>query len=133
MNAIRDSSGLAFAAVETQIEFHQPARGQVALWLTTATIAGAVMMALELAAFRLYAPYFGYSIYVWGSMISVVMAALAIGYALGGRFADRCRTDLALYSTILLSALYQLIIIYTVRSLLPWLAGFNDFTGTSLA
>ena len=34
-------------------------------------------MSLELVAFRLYAPYFGYSIYVWGSMISVVMLALA--------------------------------------------------------
>ena len=42
-------------------------------------------LAQELVAFRLYAPYFGYSIYVWGSMISVVMAGLALGYALGGR------------------------------------------------
>jgi hypothetical protein len=52
-------------------------RGQVMLWLATSTVAGAVIMALELVAFRLYAPYFGYSIYVWGTMISVVMAALA--------------------------------------------------------
>src|SRR5882724_800758 len=65
-------------------------------WLVTAMLAGAVMMSLELVAFRLYAPYFGYSIYVWGTMISVVMAALAVGYPLGGRLADRLREDLPL-------------------------------------
>jgi len=105
----------------------------MAMWLATPVLTGAVIMSLELVAFRLYAPYFGYSIYVWGSLISVVMAALAAGYALGGRFADRCRTDLALYSTILSGAIYQLIIVYVVRALLQWLAGFGDFTGTSLA
>jgi hypothetical protein len=31
------------------------------------------------------APYFGSSIYVWGSIITVFMAALALGYLIGGR------------------------------------------------
>ena len=90
-------------------------------------------MTLELAAFRLYAPYFGYSIYVWGSMISVVMAALAGGYALGGWIADRSRTDLPLYCTILSSAIYQFLILCTVQFLLPTLAQYGEFTGAALA
>ena len=106
---------------------------RLALWLLTSFFTGAIIMSLELVAFRLYAPYFGYSIYVWGSMISVVMAALAIGYAIGGWGADRSQTSLSLYITLLGSALYQLAILFVVRSMLPGFARMGDFTGTVLA
>jgi spermidine synthase len=87
-------------------------------------------MALEMVAFRLYAPYFGYSIYVWGSMISVVMLALSSGYALGGWVADRSRADGSLYGIILLSGIYQFLIVLTVGSFLPWFAQLGEFVGT---
>ena len=90
-------------------------------------------MALELVAFRLYAPYFGYSIYVWGSMISVVLLALACGYGLGGRWADRSLTDLPLHAAILGSALYQLLIIFLAHKLLSSFSQAGDFSGTVLA
>ncbi len=86
-------------------------------------------MALEIVAFRLYAPYFGYSIYVWGSMISVVMLALSGGYALGGWVADRSPADGPLYAVILLSGIYQFLILLIVGSLLPWFAQFGEFAG----
>ena len=35
------------------------------------------------------APYFGNSVYVWGSLIGVFLAALSLGYFLGGRIATR--------------------------------------------
>ena len=108
-------------------------RVRLALWLATPLFTGAAIMAQELVAFRLYAPYFGYSIYVWGSMISVVMAGLALGYALGGRIADRSRTDLPLYGMLLGSALYQLGVLFLVHSVLPTFANMGDFTGTALA
>lgn len=50
---------------------------------------GGVLLALEIIASRVLAPYFGNSIYVWGSLIGVFLAALSIGYAVGGRLADR--------------------------------------------
>ena len=50
---------------------------------------GAALMGLEMVAARVLAPYLGNSIYVWGAVISVVMIALSIGYALGGQLADR--------------------------------------------
>lgn len=50
---------------------------------------GAVLMALEIVGSRILAPYFGSSVYVWGSLISIFLAALSLGYYLGGIAADR--------------------------------------------
>ena len=50
---------------------------------------GAVLMALEIVGSRVLAPYFGSSIFVWGSLISVVMTALSIGYYWGGWMSAR--------------------------------------------
>jgi hypothetical protein len=82
-------------------EIGAPSRGQAFLWIGTATVTGAIVMAMELTAFRLYASYFANSIYVWGSMISVVMLALSVGYGLGGWIADRKPSDTVLYFIVL--------------------------------
>ena len=60
-------------------------------WLLYAVVfvCGADLMALEIVGSRMLAPYFGNSIFVWGSLISVVLAALSLGYWLGGIMADR--------------------------------------------
>ena len=60
-------------------------------WLLHAVVfvCGAVLMGLEIVGSRMLAPYFGNSIFVWGSLISVVLAALSLGYWLGGLVADR--------------------------------------------
>lgn len=60
-------------------------------------------MALELLGSRLLAPVFGNSIFVWGSLIGVVLAALSAGYYLGGRLADR-QPDLRTLSVVIFAA-----------------------------
>ncbi len=46
-------------------------------------------MALEILGSRLLAPVFGSSLFVWGALIGVVLAAMSSGYAAGGWLADR--------------------------------------------
>jgi len=46
-------------------------------------------MALEIPGSRLLAPVFGSSLFVWGALIGVVLAAMSSGYAAGGWLADR--------------------------------------------
>ncbi|HKJ58222.1 MAG TPA: fused MFS/spermidine synthase, partial [Halobacteriales archaeon] len=69
-------------------------------------VAGVSSLGLEILAGRIVAPAFGSSIYVWGSIIGVFLAALALGYHRGGeRAAERASTG-AIVTILLVSALY---------------------------
>ena len=57
--------------------------------LMTALATGAVVMALEIVGSRLLAPVFGNSLFVWGALIGVILAAMSGGYAFGGWVSDR--------------------------------------------
>ena len=48
-------------------------------------IAGAAVMTLEITGSRILAPHFGSTVFVWGSLIGVVLSALSVGYYLGGK------------------------------------------------
>lgn len=63
----------------------------------------AALMALEIVSSRLLAPAFGNSVYVWGSIIGVFLAAMSVGYVAGGRLAD-ARPRLAVLGWVLLLA-----------------------------
>ena len=68
-----------------------PALGRgdrILLYGTVATTGAAVMM-LELLGTRIIGPFYGVSLYVWSSLISVALIALSLGYYLGGVVADR--------------------------------------------
>jgi spermidine synthase len=66
-------------------------------------VSGAVVMALELLGSRILAPVFGNSIFVWGSLIGVVLASLSAGYYLGGKLAD-WRPDLQTLALVVFGA-----------------------------
>lgn len=59
----------------------------VVFW--SAFVSGFILMVLEMLGGRILAPWFGGDIYVWGSIITVFMLALSIGYLLGGRWSLR--------------------------------------------
>ncbi len=78
-------------------------------------ICGAVVMALEISGSRILAPYFGSTVFVWGSLIGVVLTALALGYYLGGRMADR-NPSYTIFCLMILSAGTLILIIPTISS-----------------
>ena len=57
---------------------------------------GVASMGLEILAGRMVAPAYGSSVYTWGSIIGVFLAALSLGYALGGRYAATHASNRAL-------------------------------------
>jgi spermidine synthase len=73
-------------------------------------VSGAVVLGMEIAASRVVAPFFGNSLFVWGSLIGVVLAGLSVGYWAGGWLADRWPTPSLLASVMGLGALFVLAI-----------------------
>lgn len=94
------------------------------VWLLVAFVAGWVIMMLEILGGRVLAPYFGYSIYQWGALIGVVMAALAGGYYLGGRVGDGPRALSVLVGALIVATLYVFVMPLIARSML---AGFRSY------
>jgi spermidine synthase len=97
--------------------------------------AGAVLMSLEIVGSRLLAPHFGNSVYVWGSLISVFLIALSIGYWVGGHLADRKPSIMMLAGISLASAIFIFLIPLIghplCRTLLAW--GLGEQSGPLVA
>ena len=72
----------------------------------TEFFAGMAVMAVELGASRLLAPYFSSSQVVWTIIIGTIMIAMALGNLWGGRSADRDPDPDRLYRRILLAAVW---------------------------
>lgn len=88
------------------------------LYGTVATTGAAVMM-LELLGTRIIGPFYGVSLYVWSSLISVALIALSLGYYLGGMVADR-ETRFRLSYAIALAGLATAAIPFLSRPILLW-------------
>ena len=88
------------------------------LYGTVATTGAAVMM-LELLGTRIIGPFYGVSLYVWSSLISVALIALSLGYYLGGVVADR-ETSFRLSYAIALAGLTAAAIPFISRPILLW-------------
>lgn len=74
-------------------------------------LSGAALMGLEIVGSRVLAPVFGNSLFVWGALITTFLAALALGYSLGGRFADR-RPDPEILAALLAGSGVLLFVIF---------------------
>ena len=81
------------------------ARNKYFLYLT-AFFSGMSVMAVELGASRLLAPYFSSSQIVWTVIIGTIMIALALGHVIGGRLVDKRPDPDHLYFRLLIAALW---------------------------
>ncbi len=72
----------------------------------TEFFAGMAVMAVELGASRLLAPYFSSSQIVWTIIIGTIMIAMALGNIYGGRSADKDPNPDRLYRRLLIAAVW---------------------------
>ena len=78
--------------------------------VATALVCGGLVMAIEILGSRVIGPFFGASLFVWTSLITVTLVALAAGYAAGGILSDRKPSPAYLYGIILLSGVLTLLV-----------------------
>lgn len=62
---------------------------KIPLYALTVFLSSALLLALEIVAGRLIAPYVGVSLYTWTAIIGVILAGLSVGNWIGGVWADR--------------------------------------------
>ncbi len=85
--------------------------------------AGLVSLGLELSAGRLLAPTFGTSELVWSAIIGLILLYLAVGYAVGGRWADRSPHALTLYLLLVGAGVSIALVPLLAGPVLHWAAG----------
>lgn len=113
-------------------------KNRLYLYLTE-FFAGMSVMAVELGASRLLAPYFSSSQIVWTIIIGTIMIAMALGNLYGGKAADKDPNPDKLYGRIIIAALWiaaipvvgkyiiigiSALLIFTVNSNFLIIAGF---------
>jgi spermidine synthase len=127
---MNDTSGQEALAGGTVQRFD----GFAALIYVIAFVTGAIVMSFEMLGSRYLNPYFGSGIYTWASLISTVLAALTVGYFLGGWLADRRPSATVLGATVLVGSVYILVLPSFSQGLLEFvLEGFDDVRSGSLA
>lgn len=98
-----------------------PRRYQAGLLLAVA-LTGMAVLIIEITAVRILTPYFGNSIYTFASVISTILAALALGYYCGGWVADRNPSERLFYALILFAGFAVLLLQLLRVAVLPPLA-----------
>jgi spermidine synthase len=99
--------------------------------LLVAFLSGIAVTAMEISATRIVAPFVGSSSIVWTNVIGVVLAALSVGYYVGGRLAEK-RPDInILLAVILGTGIFFLAVPYVanpiIRALMALTAGKSAF------
>ncbi len=92
---------------------------------------GACVMVAELAGSKMLTPFFGSSMYVWASTLSVTLGALTLGYYWGGtltRSAERDRPRL-LFSLLVAASLLVLVMPFISKAVCGVLVEYTFFSG----
>ena len=90
--------------------------------LLSVTLAGMAVLVIEITAIRMLAPFFGNSIFTISSVIGIILAALGLGYYLGGSLADRRPSTVWFFSLIVVAGFSVLLLQFFNAVLLPGMA-----------
>ncbi len=99
----------------------------------TAAVAGGSIMVIEILGAKMLSPFFGLSHFVWTAQIAVTLVALACGYYVGGRVADRSQRLPILFGSILAAAVCLCFSVLICESVSYWCLNFNLAMGSLLA
>ncbi len=106
---------------------HPILKNKTYLYLTE-FFAGMSVMAVELGASRLLAPYFSSSQIVWTIIIGTIMIAMALGNIMGGRWADKDPNPDKLYGRIIIAAAWIALIPVLGKYVILGISGILVFT-----
>ena len=101
----RSNSNITENTQKLLVENRGVLKNKIFLYLTE-FFAGMSVMAVELGASRLLAPYFSSSQIVWTIIIGTIMIAMALGNIYGGKSADKSPNPDKLYGRILIAAVW---------------------------
>jgi spermidine synthase len=90
--------------------------------LLSVTLAGMAVLIIEITAIRMLAPFFGNSIFTISSVIGIILAALGLGYYLGGSLADRRPSAAWFFSLIVVAGFSVLLLQFLNAVVLPGIA-----------
>ena len=104
-------------------------------YLSIIFFTGGVVLSLELLASRIMTPFFGVSLYIWTSILSVTLIFLAVGYQFGGwitsKIAPKYYKELFLFIPFI-SSVFIIISSILYPILLPSLINQNLLLGSLL-
>ncbi|MBU8922678.1 MAG: fused MFS/spermidine synthase [Bacteroidales bacterium] len=105
------------------MEKETPAR-KINPWIlyVIVAISGAAVLAVEILGTRILGPHYGVSLFLWSALITVALSALSVGYAVGGRMADR-KASLTRIAVILAMAGIWLIMVPLLKRPVLWISG----------
>lgn len=96
---------------------------------------GALTMIFEFAGTRVLGPYFGTSIFVWTSMIGVIMGSLSVGYWSGGWISTKRNDYTPLFWMLIIASVFVLITAtghdYILKRIVKYIPGFRTRIFTS--
>ncbi|GER87386.1 hypothetical protein KDW_15480 [Dictyobacter vulcani] len=102
------------------LETAQTSSFQGWLVLLLVFVAGAASLCVEMAATRKMTPYVGDSLFVWASVIGLILLYLTVGYYVGGILSDRYPRPLYLYYITALASLFIALIPLLADPVLRW-------------
>src|SRR5258705_5577751 len=90
--------------------------------LLSVPLAGMAVLITEITAIRMLAPFFGNSIFTISSVIGIILAALGLGYYLGGSLAASRPSVACFFSLIVIAGFSVLLLQFLNAVLLPGIA-----------
>lgn len=89
---------------------------------------GACVLVVEIAATRILSPFFGSTIFTVSSIISVILAALSLGYYQGGKLSDKNPSMAEFFGLVATSGLSLLFFHYLGKLALPFFSKNLSFS-----